>query len=841
MVAEDEGFNNRSQYSFLVWNTSSCSYHTRHSAVSGEEYDLLFQEYEYNVNKLISALSHSDQQSIIPIIPNITFGLSLQSEINMIVMHWNQNYISLASYCKNLNKGGLLSVGKLDLLRSIVTNILALVSNIHDAGFLLQSMSMSTIFIDESNMNIKLLLLPTLCEYKASSSKTELDSLNWYLHDVVMSSDASDMLLGCMSETIQRTASLKSYVAYKKSFACDIYALGICWYQLSFGKIPPQELCARRKLNYSELASQLLCDLTHKSLAHELHTNLKNSSSESMKSLLSYVIDIGDSSLALSSNSELNAMFISVNCLICFQKEFVINAVFGGGESVPTSGHYSQLSATVQLNKWLYKISNEITRKGTLELNILTDKLLSFGSKAATNKCTADDLRIIIRDEFDIRMTTQDVEIWIRSLYCSALTIPYRKDVHSGDVVSLCANEALKYFCRLFSAISLLGAVQESLFVITKCILVNETVTTDLDGCNCYFDDFKNLSFCSPLSDFEYQRSSQISASIAAGMASSPDHFVDQILLRPLYESANNFLQEENSSSDDSTFTYVEKVITVLSCIEELFLLYATGDLNVSRIAGVPVPNTRVVDLKRVANLVSCGVDVKWVAEVSASQIIFELLHREVFPLIAMVTLRFQRSTRSRIVPQSKGGGSLDGVLSLGAHLLVRTSKFLQHMQFYLNSMYRLHAANVDKYITFGALPSKQNSNPADNAEESSLNKNIFFTRELIDSCYFNVLNAISMIYSGEEVYPTLLGSRESNLSKAYCGFETYTHNLEDISDKRAECQWSSHVSKMFEPLMLDLTSEDGKGSTKTLCSKECVVIANRNSNHLISTIFNLR
>jgi hypothetical protein len=334
---------------------------------------------------------------------------------------------------------------------------------------------------------------------------------------------------------------------------------------------------------------------------------------------------------------------------------------------------------------------------------------------------------------------------------------------------------------------------------------------------------------CNNLSESDYKKCESLSCTIKAGIAADANMFVNKIIAAPLAKCCSSLLTTSNGLQVNlySGEGILESVSVVLNCIEELFILFAGSVQRSHAKNAVPVDITRMKYLR-----LSCDADIRYIADVTCGDILMNILQQNIFEMIAMIGLHFLMSPDAKLVAgiSDIGRDANESALSLGSRLLMRVSKFYQHIIININSIYRSSNSYIDESIKI-AFPLKRETQLVDELEVKA---NTVFnlavqSRKILDGSYFHILTSVSMLYSGDETYSRNCSSRDSMLSSSYGDITSVVHDITCV----AENHWSPFISRLFEPLLLELTSEDGKGSSKVLCSKDNILWANRCCNVL--------
>ena len=161
----------------------------------------------------------SDIQRRVPVV-RLLEGIEftgLQDSV-VLVYEWDPTWKSIETVGRQ--HGGLLFSGHFELFSVICQRLLATLAELHAEDYLVRSLSPSTVLIDQSGRDIRLLLLPTL----STADRPNDDFLDTFIATARLRPEESSSLPDQGREK-SRTET-----------AWDTWGLGMCMYTLAFGK-----------------------------------------------------------------------------------------------------------------------------------------------------------------------------------------------------------------------------------------------------------------------------------------------------------------------------------------------------------------------------------------------------------------------------------------------------------------------------------------------------------------------------------------------------------------------------------------------------------------------------
>ena len=244
------------------------------------------------------------------------------------------------------------------------------------------------------------------------------------------------------------------------------------------------------------------------------------------------------------------------------------------------------------------------------------------------------------------------------------------------------------------------------------------------------------------------------------------------------------------------------------------------------------------------------GAEAGWIGEHIVT-ILDLLVEAEIFPSISLYVLRFlstdaaQRVSSVRLSTAGPGSNNQESerdikTLSVGSRLLIRTATFCQHLTGVL--------ASVSKDLGLGtilvnALAGTSLAHDQEGGEQGPTLANNFQRmidlRRSAEAIYWAGLNTTLMLYTGEEAPVVWRGSRRVTASTAFPRLFPHTKGAgaaamgaplpaPTIAAAPLHCRWSAHMSKLFEPILIEFVGEDGKGNRHMPIGADCLILADK-------------
>eukprot|EP00602_Paraphysomonas_sp_CaronLab_P012194 CAMPEP_0185044780 /NCGR_PEP_ID=MMETSP1103-20130426/43620_1 /TAXON_ID=36769 /ORGANISM="Paraphysomonas bandaiensis, Strain Caron Lab Isolate" /LENGTH=2943 /DNA_ID=CAMNT_0027585053 /DNA_START=1363 /DNA_END=10194 /DNA_ORIENTATION=- len=781
-----------------------------------------FKQWSVRVKRLQEASLSTAH--VIHCLNNVDFGPEYL-KCNTVIMEWDDSLVSLRTFCANAGERGLISNNRFLLFQQIASGLIDALNSIHDSGFVLRSLSPSTIFLGgdskSDNVTIRILPMPTLLEMGEKSSPV-VDAALLSICNSWMQND-----LGVRTSEVNWNDS-----DGLSTPSCDFFALGICLFKMAFGIGPRSSLFELS--GEADIAACLLADLVGCDVEKNDSTSLTDSTEDLLMGKL-----VGSPHTLLFLAIE-KTMDISTKNLKYFWEEFYDQAI--NGDDISTGGLLVDSVAVSVWEKWMLKVSCKLRVGGSYGMVKLGEKVTSCSFMMTAGE-SIDRIRALMKDTFDLRMTAQEVDLFVRSLFRASMrgsVPPAAKPVHEQSI------EALRHFESLFEIIVAYGVMQEILFAISQCLRQGSLQSSDSKS---FLSSLKMLPLFDPIDVKDRSVVSTCTHSLLSGYRCTPPEFVRKFLFTPLIACINEVVSElgtvtagdasrsihvdeaQSKLEHSLVHNHLETLSKIMCCIEELLLV---------RCANLLKTHTQI-KYEKLPCLCASGVDVKWIIEESNWDILEEIVESELLFAIAMFSLRFLSTDISRTSnldsskPLELHDDAADinfGTMSMGFRLLLRVSKFLDNVSVCLNSMCRQVYTAMKKNSNFSSTVEGVNA-----SFESMINE-----RYLVEKYFFTVMSVITMLCSGEEVCAPQWGRRHRLLPEAYAGiFENIETGMKAAALVALQ-HWSVQLTQLFEPLLLTLVAEDGKGnSAKLQCSADCIYFAEKHVEALAMKILPLR
>jgi hypothetical protein len=365
-----------------------------------------------------------------------------------------------------------------------------------------------------------------------------------------------------------------------------------------------------------------------------------------------------------------------------------------------------------------------------------------------------------------------------------------------------CQRPPLRDFRRL----ALFGIIQSDVAVAKA---EREGITLMSPFLDC--DSFINATFLSPFS------SDLVALLAQTGMHHDGDGDGEG---EGFMKESMDLAEESSLKAFDSRVieSAIERVTGYIGCIEEL-LSIAVKQAN-NRHTAVTCDDDGLGLF-----LASAGADHRWVTT-HAVEILYGVLSKGILPGVAVFVLRYLSTDASQLSGDVRFKGSEDRDrdtkgLSVGSRLIVRMSKFLQYVNICLCSLSR--------DLVLPALLSEHNSYETD-TEELVIFRRILDMRRMAEALYRSCLTTCLMLVTGEEAPLAPWGPSCSTLLQAHPLLFPPASPLmgSPVLGTVLGCVWKAHTYKLFEPLLLALVGEDGKGSQRMALGGDCLMQAEK-------------
>ena len=754
-----------------------------------------------------------------------------------LLFEWNSEWVSMRCFCANMDGVGMISLGK--LFRVLASSLIDGVARIHSAGYVLRSLSLDSIFVDESVSRVRILPLPTLRLLPSSEQENRINNMSndsffdeYKLKEEEICAASKSHLSPCLAlQSPDENAPHPSFQVHPDE---DLFSLGVCLYSMAFGKPPPELEIYSFHGNVKALADFLLYELLDNDILCELNQcTLKESQFAQ------------DSSPRQGRNISSKILFAVLDKIYGQEVCKLLKLYWTSFRYQSSKGFnlLSDSSAALLWEKWIHSFFVKLCSLPANEYKGLERKLLSICSasnKKESRSSILDTIRKAMKEEFNLRVTNQEVDLLLQSL--SLASSPLSNSETDGGLsggrekpFQQLVGDAMKFLVSTFSDIEIYGTLQNTVFAICQC-LMSTTVNTAENATQVSAQNLRHMAMCNP-NEGHSDSIFDTARSYFYRIRSDPNIFVNNLLLTPLIgcvfdilASCDNVNRAETAEKLDHQLyrTSLLHVCTMLNVVEEVLYLRSRRVNMMENSEGGPDDFTKGDYVNMLPVLLASGVDVQWVVGHANLHVLNCIMEGSFFPLLMMFSLRFLSTDAAHVIDEDSSLARSYGIhdsMSMGSMLLLRLSKFFENAIVCLNSMGR-GVLHIKKKLTeTGFVHNK--------GDEKDLMVNrldrLLDERECVERLYFTLVASILMLCTGEEVMPSAYGQREGNLFQAYPEIYDGEHR-ESILPMAliGHHHWTAQCYKLFEPCLREMVAEDGRGSTRVGCSVQCLTLANR-------------
>lgn len=761
---------------------------------------------------------------IVQCVSDVAFEPSVLEDADgeLLVMKWNRSWITMDKFISNMGGLGLLQSGRTELLREVSRGLIDAVASVHDAGFALRCLNLCNIVVDANNgCHIRVLPTPLLIEVEGGLT-SKVDEKVFTEYSKWRDNVESPLPSGFTKKGIGTGKPELGFINL------DAYSVGACLFHVAFGH-PLPDLVGLESGKDVDVAAELLTAIIFDEIRSVIRTAIAP-----IQSATGYANDTKADEICSAHDSPIKLVLAALR-KYSSRDIVILKSLWEAFSDIAINGDISTVgaafveSAVVALwEKMFHGFAKKLRRHGAIGTRKLTDKLASFVSTAGASRVSIDRLRTLISNEFDLSLTTVECEVFVKSLFrCSERAfVDGKYDPESArKPIQEKIVGGMRYFITLFDDILAYGTFQETFFIICQFL---KAAGNQHGYTNSYssLTSIRQLSFFDDIPDLEQAIAIRLTHSYLSGYSSTPEEFVKKTMFTPLLACIRELFAKDfdrSVSSGDAknilehqlVHTHIETVSKVLNCIEELLLIES------SSVAG------RTIDISKLTSLLSWGVDIQWITDVAVHDILKHIVSSKLLHLLVTFSIRFLASDSAHEPSEEAHPGAAKHAyegLSMGSRMLIRISKFFEYFIACMHGISK-KLSKLRKNMALNLTPNEQ---------ELKRNEVVMDKTELLDRCYFAIATAISMLCTGDEVCPPLFGSRSDSLLDAYGDvFSMHRGDQKDLglssSAFVARKQWSAHLAKLFEPLVLDLASEDGRGNTsKLLCSAQEIEYADK-------------
>jgi Ca2+-binding EF-hand superfamily protein len=764
---------------FMLWK--------QHNSLQSSDNDNMI--IRASILKLIEILSVLQRETkvVIPIANEIKFTPDFGG--NSILLQWDITWRPLSSFISQ--HGGYFRRGKFELFRMLATNLIDSVNEVNERGFSIRSLSPETIILDETGVKLRLNLLPTVIHINDDDTSLSVQH-NSNNDDYLMSSynafaQTNPLLLSCLP-------NFGSDLSDESGRSWDVWSVGASLFYLAFG-VPfisnfelEQGNTTTTGPDYDTSASTILMRLLQSSILKKSPNKSGDSNDEmNMDNSNTSIADALQSIFGNDSSDILFKLFedltgLTIKRLVTFRSIFV------------------KYSYAYSLTEWsagmlwesIIQTLFTVLRRGINSVYSLRERLAVL-----PKIIDADVIKKFFSDYLGLsNLTSQEIYMLITSL-CGDITkdskTPYMEIV-------ICATRNLS---SMLEEIQNYGVFQQFLYFFSRCFSSDANYRPSLN-------DLRRLAIFD-LSDETSILKAKQEARILFTPFQSPEDFVQRTIIDPLLTSIIGLNESIEGRDTSSTFesdrqldsSNLVKVSTLISHLEELAHVMTSQIINKNK-------SDMLEGGQQVGpSLLSTGADNFWLCQ-NCIEIFNIIISSNVIPAIAMFTMKFLGSETSLISDENEiqmmGTDFADsnmGGLSMGSRLLMRVAKFIH---FFINNL-----SSISRHSSLSTLLTPDNYD-------------MFPKHRLISELFYSsVLSTVLMLTLGEESPVQAHGPYADMFHDAFASIVDIS-NSADVHDIFLDTRWSSQLYKLFQPMLIELVGEDGRGSSKCSISLEVLL-----------------
>lgn len=705
-------------------------------------------------------------------------GISFTAETGVggLTTEWSDNWCSLSSITRQ--HGGLLQKGKVELFRIISTRLIDAVMDLHDRNIGLRSLSPATIIMNETGTRLNLLVLPTFCE------------LDGFEMDLNQSSNG--VLSAYIAECVDRPTLLACVPNFGMDWSAndiswDVWSFGMCLFILAFGTEPlsakslafisnmrtdqgKSEHVASPAPTMETTAGSILYRLMQPMLSAKRPTgNTAEDTALAIAQSLQTILDERSRGLIFSLVQELTGQ--SLDRLYKFRTAFCAEA--------PVCG-LTEWTAGILFERLVQNLFGRL-RGGSTALTAMRNRLAVTPQdlNPETAKAFASELGLILtKSEFDALVISLSTDISKRP-YCEKAAKAFKS-------ISLMLDEIQGY-----------GLFQQVLYIISRCLSPDPAQRPSLH-------ELRQLPFFGLVDESSIAKASSEARLLLTPYQTAHDFF-EIALISPMRTCLANIFPFPGTSVQVSVHSDLELLSTTMGRVEE----------TVSMLSSKLLGREAAASDETNPFLLSSRVDLTWLYD-NIADVVSLIAAGQLMPAIALYTMRFLVSDASQSIDdgdalQAGSTVNLKG-MSLGSRLLMRVAKFFQHMVATLTSM--------SKHLNVVSIA----TGSSEDVGASKLK-----ARTVAESLYRSVVSSVVMLYLGEESTLPLHGLFATKLERSHKvlfspkALSVNGAVIPPLTAQFAESRWSVQYCKLFEPILIDLVGEDGRGSARMPLGGDCL------------------
>jgi hypothetical protein len=437
------------------------------------------------------------------------------SDSMLLVYEWNTKWKSLKSLC--LQHGGLLSNGFFELFSLLAAKILDAVIGAHKDDILVRSLSPSTIIIDESGTNIRLLLLPV-------SSRVE--ECNFPVVESISSNiDAVFERSFLPNDGLDKNFNEESW---------DSWSFGMCLYFMAFGNHCSSTYDIEEPRSDDNTLLNDIVNGFYLDTSRLYGNSHKIDDSKVFVDLLSTV-----STEMVFSVFEMKNRY-KLTELENFRKTFC--------DIAPSYGLVLS-SAYVLWEKIVASIFSVFSPGSTSFKSVEERLFMRCKSKSS------EGIREFCELSLGLQLTGQEFNLFLASLN------------HAKDSSSLMIDgvKALKKLSVLLRDIRTYGYFQQTIYVVSRCLTVNSAQRPSMT-------ELRSLPIFSLCEEISVMKATEDSKLLIAPFKNAID-FCAQEILSPFQQCTERLLDASVNFSRDHLEVNIRTFSKVLTILEELLLI----------------------------------------------------------------------------------------------------------------------------------------------------------------------------------------------------------------------------------------------------------------------------
>ena len=771
------------------------------------------------VSQLLKPLQE-DLTVVVRTAPNIGFTGDNSRDLGGLLLEWNEAWTPMT---KMINKhGGLFRAGKIDFFLVIASRILDSLVEVGDRGVMLRGLSPDTVLLDEVGMKIRLLVLPIAC---SADHVSEQESANT---DPVIQS----YLDACTHEP-HRQACIP-HLGLHSGAPTDV--TGPYWDTWSYGSLLFMMAFGHSPLASTQLHAECSSD------KRQFDTGAADSFSSIDSALFNLIMPVLTSSTARYTSKDHPSCGQTLKGLEAGDADQIVFSEVLSAALKEVSGSRSLLfkllseisgQSMTSLSKFRTMFCSEGPACGLSEraVALLWEKMMQTlftrlcGGQSAIQALEGrlsrlpKDLSLTAAHTF----STESLGLDFSVQEFSGLVRCFTSDVTAQKLKPFpeCARKMFKSLFGMISEIRWYGIFQQVVYIISRCLHSDPLQRPPLR-------EFRRLALFGIMQNEVAVAKAEKEGIMLMSPFLDVDSFINTSFFNPfssdlvtLLAQAGTTASEEHSSESSNNREVESAIVRVtgyIGCIEEL-LSIAVKQVNNRHTAFTCDDNGPGLFLA------SVGADHRWI-NTHAIEILHGVISRGMLPGIAVFVLRYLNTDASQLSSEVRFMGSEvkekdTRGLSVGSRLIVRMSKFLQYVNVCLCSLSR--------DLILLALLSDHNSYETD-TEELMLFKRILNMRKMTEALYQSCVTTSLMLVTGEESPLSPQGPCCATLLQAHPSLFSPASPLisNPVLQEVLGCVWKAHTYKLFEPLLLALVGEDGKGTQRMLIGVDCLVQAER-------------